>query len=121
MHIIEYKQEIYIYKYNDNLFYLNELIKKNDTLLINFIQSFLFAHTRKYYQVQNIKHKEQYCSTHYRFAYPAISNLKTYFGKRNSNCNKSVSYTHLTLPTICSVQILDVGVSIKKKNIMHNE
>eukprot|EP00825_Cyclidium_porcatum_P022890 TRINITY_DN2515_c0_g1_i7.p1 TRINITY_DN2515_c0_g1~~TRINITY_DN2515_c0_g1_i7.p1 ORF type:complete len:107 (-),score=13.40 TRINITY_DN2515_c0_g1_i7:49-369(-) len=29
----------------------------------------------------------------------------------------SVSYTHLTLPTICSVQISVVAVSLKKKNI----
>eukprot|EP00825_Cyclidium_porcatum_P050342 TRINITY_DN8950_c0_g1_i1.p3 TRINITY_DN8950_c0_g1~~TRINITY_DN8950_c0_g1_i1.p3 ORF type:complete len:104 (-),score=13.85 TRINITY_DN8950_c0_g1_i1:69-380(-) len=29
--------------------------------------------------------------------------------------NKSVSYTHLTLPTICSVQISVVAVSFKKK------
>eukprot|EP00825_Cyclidium_porcatum_P025765 TRINITY_DN27906_c0_g1_i2.p2 TRINITY_DN27906_c0_g1~~TRINITY_DN27906_c0_g1_i2.p2 ORF type:complete len:134 (-),score=21.89 TRINITY_DN27906_c0_g1_i2:42-443(-) len=28
----------------------------------------------------------------------------------------SVSYTHLTLPTICSVQISVVAVSLKKKN-----
>eukprot|EP00825_Cyclidium_porcatum_P016216 TRINITY_DN19322_c0_g1_i1.p2 TRINITY_DN19322_c0_g1~~TRINITY_DN19322_c0_g1_i1.p2 ORF type:complete len:145 (-),score=45.17 TRINITY_DN19322_c0_g1_i1:67-501(-) len=29
---------------------------------------------------------------------------------------KAVSYTHLTLPTICSVQISVVAVSLKKKN-----
>ena len=29
---------------------------------------------------------------------------------------KSVSYTHLTLPTICSVQISVVAVSLKKNN-----
>eukprot|EP00825_Cyclidium_porcatum_P012415 TRINITY_DN16479_c0_g1_i1.p3 TRINITY_DN16479_c0_g1~~TRINITY_DN16479_c0_g1_i1.p3 ORF type:complete len:193 (-),score=35.93 TRINITY_DN16479_c0_g1_i1:14-592(-) len=32
----------------------------------------------------------------------------------------SVSYTHLTLPTICSVQISVVAVSLKKKNIQQN-
>eukprot|EP00825_Cyclidium_porcatum_P006735 TRINITY_DN1336_c0_g1_i2.p1 TRINITY_DN1336_c0_g1~~TRINITY_DN1336_c0_g1_i2.p1 ORF type:complete len:131 (-),score=5.40 TRINITY_DN1336_c0_g1_i2:17-409(-) len=30
--------------------------------------------------------------------------------------SKSVSYTHLTLPTICSVQISVVAVSLKKKH-----
>eukprot|EP00825_Cyclidium_porcatum_P023748 TRINITY_DN2633_c0_g1_i1.p3 TRINITY_DN2633_c0_g1~~TRINITY_DN2633_c0_g1_i1.p3 ORF type:complete len:119 (-),score=22.62 TRINITY_DN2633_c0_g1_i1:63-419(-) len=30
-----------------------------------------------------------------------------------------VSYTHLTLPTICSVQISVVAVSLKKKNKQH--
>eukprot|EP00825_Cyclidium_porcatum_P029250 TRINITY_DN31280_c0_g1_i2.p2 TRINITY_DN31280_c0_g1~~TRINITY_DN31280_c0_g1_i2.p2 ORF type:complete len:192 (-),score=42.45 TRINITY_DN31280_c0_g1_i2:39-614(-) len=32
---------------------------------------------------------------------------------------KAVSYTHLTLPTICSVQISVVAVSLKKKKIKH--
>eukprot|EP00825_Cyclidium_porcatum_P044292 TRINITY_DN6466_c0_g1_i1.p1 TRINITY_DN6466_c0_g1~~TRINITY_DN6466_c0_g1_i1.p1 ORF type:complete len:112 (-),score=6.87 TRINITY_DN6466_c0_g1_i1:18-353(-) len=31
-------------------------------------------------------------------------------------CLAPVSYTHLTLPTICSVQISVVAVSLKKKN-----
>eukprot|EP00825_Cyclidium_porcatum_P027106 TRINITY_DN2914_c0_g1_i1.p1 TRINITY_DN2914_c0_g1~~TRINITY_DN2914_c0_g1_i1.p1 ORF type:complete len:245 (-),score=45.92 TRINITY_DN2914_c0_g1_i1:61-795(-) len=33
---------------------------------------------------------------------------------------KSVSYTHLTLPTICSVQISVVAVSLKKKKKIEN-
>eukprot|EP00825_Cyclidium_porcatum_P042718 TRINITY_DN5905_c0_g2_i1.p1 TRINITY_DN5905_c0_g2~~TRINITY_DN5905_c0_g2_i1.p1 ORF type:complete len:130 (-),score=5.38 TRINITY_DN5905_c0_g2_i1:83-472(-) len=38
---------------------------------------------------------------------------------RKEYCIEAVSYTHLTLPTICSVQISVVAVSLKKKNIKH--
>eukprot|EP00825_Cyclidium_porcatum_P044660 TRINITY_DN6609_c0_g2_i3.p3 TRINITY_DN6609_c0_g2~~TRINITY_DN6609_c0_g2_i3.p3 ORF type:complete len:129 (-),score=28.71 TRINITY_DN6609_c0_g2_i3:35-421(-) len=41
---------------------------------------------------------------------------------KRTGCNdylKSVSYTHLTLPTICSVQISVVAVSLKKKKKQH--
>eukprot|EP01016_Furgasonia_blochmanni_P044288 TRINITY_DN6141_c0_g1_i12.p1 TRINITY_DN6141_c0_g1~~TRINITY_DN6141_c0_g1_i12.p1 ORF type:complete len:216 (-),score=63.92 TRINITY_DN6141_c0_g1_i12:2-589(-) len=38
-----------------------------------------------------------------------------YFDVNNSNCISAVSYTHLTLPTIYSVQISVVAVSLKKK------
>eukprot|EP00825_Cyclidium_porcatum_P022887 TRINITY_DN2515_c0_g1_i3.p1 TRINITY_DN2515_c0_g1~~TRINITY_DN2515_c0_g1_i3.p1 ORF type:complete len:123 (-),score=11.75 TRINITY_DN2515_c0_g1_i3:49-417(-) len=43
--------------------------------------------------------------------------------QQNESCTNciisiiTVSYTHLTLPTICSVQISVVAVSLKKKNI----
>eukprot|EP00825_Cyclidium_porcatum_P027445 TRINITY_DN29518_c0_g1_i1.p2 TRINITY_DN29518_c0_g1~~TRINITY_DN29518_c0_g1_i1.p2 ORF type:complete len:140 (-),score=42.14 TRINITY_DN29518_c0_g1_i1:87-506(-) len=39
-------------------------------------------------------------------------NYESLVAKNNSN---TVSYTHLTLPTICSVQISVVAVSLKKK------
>eukprot|EP00825_Cyclidium_porcatum_P049337 TRINITY_DN8501_c1_g1_i1.p2 TRINITY_DN8501_c1_g1~~TRINITY_DN8501_c1_g1_i1.p2 ORF type:complete len:124 (+),score=30.42 TRINITY_DN8501_c1_g1_i1:38-409(+) len=35
--------------------------------------------------------------------------------RQKKKIGETVSYTHLTLPTICSVQISVVGVSIKKK------
>eukprot|EP00825_Cyclidium_porcatum_P051433 TRINITY_DN9458_c0_g1_i5.p3 TRINITY_DN9458_c0_g1~~TRINITY_DN9458_c0_g1_i5.p3 ORF type:complete len:107 (-),score=29.37 TRINITY_DN9458_c0_g1_i5:24-344(-) len=38
-----------------------------------------------------------------------------YFPRIFKGRRESVSYTHLTLPTICSVQISVVAVSLKKK------
>eukprot|EP00825_Cyclidium_porcatum_P013396 TRINITY_DN17061_c0_g1_i2.p2 TRINITY_DN17061_c0_g1~~TRINITY_DN17061_c0_g1_i2.p2 ORF type:complete len:113 (+),score=16.78 TRINITY_DN17061_c0_g1_i2:103-441(+) len=46
---------------------------------------------------------QKYCEVNFL---PASSLLES---------NGSVSYTHLTLPTICSVQISVVAVSLKKK------
>eukprot|EP01016_Furgasonia_blochmanni_P003609 TRINITY_DN11414_c0_g1_i11.p2 TRINITY_DN11414_c0_g1~~TRINITY_DN11414_c0_g1_i11.p2 ORF type:complete len:136 (-),score=6.25 TRINITY_DN11414_c0_g1_i11:12-419(-) len=59
------------------------------------------------------------CTVDYRvrrgisISIPTISRLK----QRVCISHKPVSYTHLTLPTIYSVQISVVAVSLKKKNI----
>eukprot|EP00825_Cyclidium_porcatum_P000769 TRINITY_DN10303_c0_g1_i1.p1 TRINITY_DN10303_c0_g1~~TRINITY_DN10303_c0_g1_i1.p1 ORF type:complete len:249 (-),score=63.96 TRINITY_DN10303_c0_g1_i1:62-808(-) len=42
-----------------------------------------------------------------------------YSNNNNNFRSQSVSYTHLTLPTICSVQISVVAVSLKKKKMYH--
>eukprot|EP00825_Cyclidium_porcatum_P001704 TRINITY_DN10782_c0_g1_i1.p1 TRINITY_DN10782_c0_g1~~TRINITY_DN10782_c0_g1_i1.p1 ORF type:complete len:203 (-),score=24.89 TRINITY_DN10782_c0_g1_i1:56-664(-) len=45
-----------------------------------------------------------------------LYNYITYQCHPHVLCVDTVSYTHLTLPTICSVQISVVAVSLKKKN-----
>eukprot|EP00825_Cyclidium_porcatum_P043806 TRINITY_DN6305_c0_g1_i7.p3 TRINITY_DN6305_c0_g1~~TRINITY_DN6305_c0_g1_i7.p3 ORF type:complete len:102 (+),score=23.47 TRINITY_DN6305_c0_g1_i7:115-420(+) len=41
--------------------------------------------------------------------------IKVDIGNKQRVGRRAVSYTHLTLPTICSVQISVVAVSLKKK------
>eukprot|EP00825_Cyclidium_porcatum_P012377 TRINITY_DN16458_c0_g1_i1.p3 TRINITY_DN16458_c0_g1~~TRINITY_DN16458_c0_g1_i1.p3 ORF type:complete len:112 (+),score=16.58 TRINITY_DN16458_c0_g1_i1:177-512(+) len=47
---------------------------------------------------------------------PLITYHNTQYQKSHVLCVDTVSYTHLTLPTICSVQISVVAASLKKKN-----
>eukprot|EP00825_Cyclidium_porcatum_P049025 TRINITY_DN8386_c0_g1_i3.p2 TRINITY_DN8386_c0_g1~~TRINITY_DN8386_c0_g1_i3.p2 ORF type:complete len:118 (-),score=8.83 TRINITY_DN8386_c0_g1_i3:91-444(-) len=81
-----------------------------------------------FYYLQLVKR----CWSNFALISPICSKIKAYYGKNEDHetnetheqciaCLYTVSYTHLTLPTICSVQISVVAVSVKKKNKQHTD
>eukprot|EP00825_Cyclidium_porcatum_P000892 TRINITY_DN1037_c0_g1_i10.p1 TRINITY_DN1037_c0_g1~~TRINITY_DN1037_c0_g1_i10.p1 ORF type:complete len:211 (+),score=24.07 TRINITY_DN1037_c0_g1_i10:637-1269(+) len=118
-------------KINDNLINNQQIINLMQQLnLFRFkdyqINCFNFQISKINFQVLNNAKKSEQQSrlgtrTKESYLYARIKEQSKTYIRKETERSKTVSYTHLTLPTICSVQISVVAVSLKKKKSQMNK